>query len=99
VHGWVVTCGVMASAVAKTASVIGTSACRLGKLVILLQDAAVPGHRRRPQWRGERQAVMVRLPKEVAEQLRASANQQGVSLSDAAAAFIATGLKSRRDAA
>lgn len=48
--------------------------------------------RRRPQWRGERQAVLVRLPADVAERLRAEAGRSSRSLSDTAATLIADGM-------
>lgn len=47
---------------------------------------------RRPQWRGERQAVLVRLPAALAEQLRAEAGRGSRSLPDTAASLIAAGL-------
>jgi len=47
---------------------------------------------RRPQWRGDRQAVLVRLPAVVAEQLRAEAGRSSRSLSDTAASLIAAGM-------
>lgn len=50
------------------------------------------GRRRRPQWRGERSAVLVRLPVPLAEELRAEAAEQGRSLSDTAAALIRAGI-------
>lgn len=52
---------------------------------------------RRPQWRGPRTAVMVRLPFMVGEQLRAEALYRGQSLSDTAGALIAQGLDQRRE--
>jgi len=48
--------------------------------------------RRRPQWRGERQAVLVRLPAELVGQLRAEAGRSSRSLSDTAAFLIAAGM-------
>lgn len=51
---------------------------------------------RRPQWRGERQAVLVRLPVAVAEQLRAEAGRSNRSVSDAAASFISQGMAGAR---
>ncbi len=47
---------------------------------------------RRPQWRGERQALLVRVPAGLAEQLRAEAGRSRRSLSDTAAALIEAGL-------
>lgn len=47
---------------------------------------------RRPQWRGERQAVLIRLPAALAEQLRAEAGRTSRSLSDTAASLIAAGM-------
>lgn len=49
---------------------------------------------RRPQWRGERQALLVRVPAGVAEQLRAEAGRSRRSLSDTAAALLEAGLGS-----
>jgi len=51
----------------------------------------VPATRRR-QWRGERQAVLVRLPTALADQLRAEAGRSSRSLSDTAASLIAAGM-------
>jgi hypothetical protein len=48
---------------------------------------------RRPQWRGERQAVMVRLPVEEADRLRLAARRRGRSISDTAADLIIDGLE------
>ncbi len=49
---------------------------------------------RRPQWRGERRAVLVRLPIAVADELQDRARAHGQSLSDAAAELIAGDLSS-----
>lgn len=43
---------------------------------------------RRPQWRGERDAVLVRMPTPLGEQLRAEAARRRMSLSDFAAELI-----------
>ena len=51
--------------------------------------------RRRPEYRGERRAVLVRLPVEVAAELKAAAGSRGSSVSDTAAALIASGLTQR----
>lgn len=47
---------------------------------------------RRPHWRGERKAVLVRMPMSDAELLRAEADTRGVSVSELAASLIASGL-------
>ena len=47
---------------------------------------------RRPQWRGERRAVLVRLPVTVAAELQDRARAHGKSLSDAAGELISGGL-------
>ncbi len=52
---------------------------------------------RRPQWRGERTAVLVRVPTEVAEQLRLAASSQQRSVSEHAAEILERAL--RTDAA
>jgi hypothetical protein len=52
--------------------------------------------RRRPQWRGERQAVLVRLPAALGDQLRAEAVRSSRSLSDTAASLIAAGMNGHR---
>lgn len=44
--------------------------------------------RRRPQWRGERKAVLVRMPVEVADRLTQAAREQQRSISDQAALLI-----------
>lgn len=46
------------------------------------------GARRRPQWRGERKAVLVRMPVELAEHLHRSAAQEQRSVSDHAAVLL-----------
>jgi hypothetical protein len=48
--------------------------------------------RRRPQWRGERKAVLIRLPVDVAEKLAVVAEASSVSVSDAAGRLISDGL-------
>lgn len=53
------------------------------------QDAA-----RRPQWRGERRAVLVRLPVAVAAELQDRAHAHGQLLSDAAVELLSGGLSS-----
>lgn len=47
---------------------------------------------RRPQWRGERQAVLVRLSCSLAHQLRNEAARQGLSVSETAAMMIGQSL-------
>jgi len=44
--------------------------------------------RRRPQWRGERKAVLVRMPVEVADRLARAAKEQQRSVSDQATLLI-----------
>lgn len=44
--------------------------------------------RRRPQWRGERKAVLVRMPVKVADRLARSAKEQQRSVSDQATLLI-----------
>jgi len=57
-----------------------------------MTDYATVPPRRRPQWRGERRAVMVRLPVSVAERLAAAAAASNLSLSETATQLIADGL-------
>jgi hypothetical protein len=52
--------------------------------------------RRRPQWRGEREAILVRLPAELAGSLRREAQRRQQSVSDTAAGFIAQQLNEAR---
>lgn len=70
------------------------SAARLpGCHVIVLHDSAMREDRgKRPQWRGERRLVMVRVPVQVAQELEQMANKQGASLSDVAGRLITLGL-------
>jgi hypothetical protein len=56
-----------------------------------LVNSLQPG-RRRPQWRGERRAVLVRMPVETADRLTAEAQRRARSVSDHAAELIAHGL-------
>lgn len=58
--------------------------------------ADLAARKRRPQRRGERQAVLVRLPADVAEKLRAEAGRSRRSLSDTAAELIADGVTGTR---
>ena len=51
-----------------------------------------PAARRRPEYSGERQAVLVRLPLDVAAEFRAAADSRGMSISQTGAALIASGL-------
>jgi len=44
---------------------------------------------RRPQWRGERKAVLIRMPVEVAQRLAAAAQRENRSVSEHAAAVLA----------
>jgi len=44
---------------------------------------------RRPQWRGERKAVLVRMPVEVAQRLAWAAQRENRSVSEHAAAVLA----------
>lgn len=50
--------------------------------------------RRRPQWRGERKAVLVRLPVDVADQLTRAAEASQLSVSETAGKYISAGLAS-----
>lgn len=43
---------------------------------------------RRPQWRGERKAVLVRMPVEVAEELANAAAREHRSISDYVAGLV-----------
>lgn len=47
---------------------------------------------RRPQWRGEREAILIRLPKQQAERLKAEAQRRGASVSDLAGGLILAGM-------
>jgi hypothetical protein len=60
----------------------------------LYQDRCVGDSRRRPQWRGERKAVLVRLPVDVADELAKAAEMSRLSVSEAAGRFISAGLAS-----
>lgn len=62
----------------------------------LYQDCGVADTKRRPQWRGERKAVLVRLPVEVARQLTKVAETSHLSVSEAAGRLISAGLASSR---
>lgn len=53
---------------------------------------------RRPQWRGERKAVLIRLPVEVADQLTAAAQQRALSVSAHAGELITAALAERSSA-
>jgi len=44
---------------------------------------------RRPQWRGERKAVLIRMPVEVAQRLAWAAQRENRSVSEHAAAVLA----------
>lgn len=50
---------------------------------------------RRPQWRGDRKAVLVRMPVGLAEKLRQAADAQQQSVSEHAAALLAAALGRR----
>lgn len=66
----------------------------------LIQDWAVSEEaRRRAHWRGERKAVLVRVPIEVAEELRRAAEHKHRSVSEHAAALLAAALDSTEDVA
>lgn len=49
--------------------------------------------KRRPQWRGERKAVLVRVPTEVAEVLRLAAEREQRSVSELAAELLTRALR------
>lgn len=51
-------------------------------------DDPVPARSGRPQWHGERDAVLVRMPMFLPEHLRAEAARRRISLTDAAAELI-----------
>lgn len=57
-----------------------------------MSHGSEPSARRRPQWRGERRAVLVRLPVPVADRLVQHAAAEESSLSETAAELIARGL-------
>ncbi|MUM21665.1 hypothetical protein FZI91_08090 [Mycobacterium sp. CBMA271] len=48
--------------------------------------------RRRPQWRGERKAILIRVPLSVANQLSAAAEASSESISDTVGRLITAGL-------
>ncbi len=83
---------------------IGPSTARLsGSRRNLIQDCAVSEQResgpgRRPQWRGDRKAVLVRMPVEVAESLLRSARLRELSVSEHAAQLLADALRDATDA-
>lgn len=54
-----------------------------------------PSARRRPQWRGDRRAVPVRLPVPVAQRLVRQAATAELSLSETEAKLIARGLSDK----
>lgn len=75
------------------------SARLAGDIENLIQDLAVSSSQpkgRRPQWRGERRAVLVRMPVETADWLTAEAQRRDRSVSDHAAELIAHGLDQTR---
>ena len=47
---------------------------------------------RRPQWRGDRRAILVRMPVALAERLSSAAEQRKVSVSEHAAELLAAAL-------
>lgn len=51
-----------------------------------------PARRRHPEWRGERDAMLVRVPVPLAEQLRVEAARRRPALSDTTAELIQTAL-------
>jgi len=57
-----------------------------------IETAEATMRKRRPQWRGERQAVLVRLPVPLARRLRAEAVRTQKSLSEMAAGLISAGM-------
>lgn len=48
--------------------------------------------RRRPQWRGNRKAVLVRMPADLADRLTRAAQQRQLSVSEHAAGLLAAAL-------
>ena len=53
-----------------------------------MSSAGTTETRRRPQWRGERKAVLIRMPVEVADRLTQAAREQQRSVSDEATLLI-----------
>ncbi len=53
-------------------------------------------HHRRPQWRGGRKAVLVRMPVDVAEDLSRAAESQQCSVSEHAAELLAQVLRAQQ---
>ncbi|TGD87422.1 hypothetical protein BayCH28_13695 [Mycolicibacterium sp. CH28] len=51
--------------------------------------------RRRPQWRGERKAILIRVPLPVADELTAVAQESSESVSDVAGRLISAALAAR----
>lgn len=63
----------------------------------LIQDSEMAENRgRRAHWRGERKAVLVRVPVEVAVELEAAAAREQRSVSEHAALLLAGALGGRR---
>jgi hypothetical protein len=53
---------------------------------------------RRPQWRGERKAILIRVPLPMAEELTAVAQASSESISDTAGRMLSTALDEAREA-
>lgn len=67
----------------------------------LIQDLGVTTSKalqvyRRPQWRGERKAVLVRMPVEVAQELTSAAAREQRSVSDYVAGLISDAMAGGR---
>lgn len=66
----------------------------------LIHDLGVQRDRepsRRKDWRGDRKAVLIRLPVDLAVAIENEAVKSGVSMSDVVDKLIRTGLQARRD--
>ena len=61
-----------------------------------MSSASTAEVRRRPQWRGERKAVLIRMPVEVADRLARAAKEQQRSVSDQATLLIEQALNGGR---
>lgn len=67
---------------------------------MLIQNSSVtsshpggPARTRRPQWRGERKAVLVRMPLELAQRLSCAAEDRRQSVSERATELLAAALE------
>lgn len=62
---------------------------------IRIMDMPDKSPQRRPQWRGERKAILIRVPVTVADELAAIANESSESVSDAAGRLLSVALATR----